>query len=294
MAIRTTLPELDIRVWPDAVGNPDDVEVALAWLPPPGVFAGFVHLKAILSLGAGVEHILKDPKLPVGIPIARLIDPGLRSGMVEFVTMEVLRHHRRERDYRAQQKEREWRLLGQTPSRDRCIGILGLGHLGEICAITLKRFGFRVSGWSRSDKFIEGVDTLTGEDGLFAMLERSDILICLLPLTPQTEDILDATTMGALPKGAVVINVGRGQHLVDEALIKMLDSGHLSAATLDVYREEPLPNEHPFWAHPKITMYPHAAAWSLPSSAAPVIVDNIRRVSTGQDLFGQIDRIRGY
>jgi glyoxylate/hydroxypyruvate reductase A len=254
-ALRAEIPDLDFRLWPDDTGDPDDIDIALAWLPPKGVLAGFPNLKAILSLGAGVEHILQDSELPPGVPIARLIDPGLKTGMVEFIVMEVLRHHRREPEYRAQQAAGDWKLLRQTLSRDRRIGILGLGLLGTACAKALQGFGFPVAGWSRSEKEIAGIDCYTGDDGLFTLLERSDILICLLPLTQDTEDILDATVLGALPRGAAVINAARGRHLVDDDLIDVLDRGHLSGATLDVYREEPLPADHPFWNHPQIIMY---------------------------------------
>ena len=292
--LRTEIPDLDIRVWPDGVGNPDEIDVVLTWKPPRGLLATFPNLKAILSLAAGIEHILRDPELPSGVPIARLIDPGLKTGMVEFVVMEVLRHHRREPEYRSQQLSGDWKLLRQKLSRDRRIGILGLGHLGGACGEILCRFGFLVSGWSRSSKNLAGITSYSGEDGLFAMLEQTDILICLLPLTPDTEDILDATTLGALPRGATLINAARGKHVVDDDLIAALDSGQISGATLDVFREEPLPSHHPFWSHPDIILYPHAAAWTLPESAASVIADNIIRAVKGEALFGQIDVRRGY
>lgn len=293
-ALKTEMPDLDIRRWPDGVGDPDDIDVALVWQPPRGALARFPNLRLIQSLGAGVEHVLRDSELPAGVPVARLIDPGLRTGMVEFVTLEVLRHHRRDPEYRALQSRAEWRRLPQTLSRDRRIGILGLGHLGAACAETLRGFGFPVAGWSRTPKTIDGVTCHHGDDGLFAMLERTDILICLLPLTPETEDILDATTLGALPRGAVLINAARGRHVVDDDLIEALDNGQLSAASLDVYREEPLPDGHPFWRHPKIVVWPHAAAWTLPDSGAPVIADNIRRLEDGRELSGRVETRRGY
>lgn len=293
-ALRTEIPDLDFRVWPENVGNPDDIDIVLTWQPPRALLASFPNLKAILSAAAGIEHILRDPELPPGVPIARLIDPGLQTGMLEFVTMEVLRHHRRAPEYQAQHRTGDWKLLRQTLSRDRRIGILGLGHLGAACGEMLTRFGFPVSGWARSQKDIPGIKSYTGEDGLFSLLEQTDILVCLLPLTPDTEDILDATTLGALPRGAVLINAARGKHIVDDDLIEALDSGHLSGATLDAFRTEPLTGDHPFWSHPKITLYPHAAAWTLPESAAPVIADNIRRAYHGEELYGRIDVRRGY
>jgi glyoxylate/hydroxypyruvate reductase A len=292
-ALTAEIPDLDLRFWPEA-GDPDDIEIALVWQPPRAMLATFPNLRAILSLGAGVEHILRDPELPKGVPIARLIDPGLRIGMVEFILMEVLRYHRREPEYRAQAARKEWKLLRQTLPQNRRIGFLGLGHLGSACAGELVRLGFDVAGWSRTPKDLPGVACHSGEDGLFAVLERSEILVNLLPLTEETRDILDATTLGALPKGAVLINAARGGHLVEADLIDALDSGRLSYASLDVYRTEPLPADHPFWTHPKIAIYPHAAAWTLPEAAAPVIADNVRRARAGEPLFGQIDRRRGY
>ncbi|MEX2455216.1 MAG: glyoxylate/hydroxypyruvate reductase A [Rhodospirillaceae bacterium] len=292
-ALTAEIPGVELRFWPE-IGDPADIDFALVWQPPRGLLASLPNLKAILSLGAGVEHILKDPELPSGVPIARLIDPGLRIGMVEFVLLEVLRYHRREPEYRAQAERREWKLLRQTLPQDRRIGILGLGHLGAACADEFVRLGFDVAGWSRSPKEIAGATCRHGEDGLFSLLERSDILVNLLPLTEETRDILDATTLGALPQGAVLINAARGAHLVEEDLLDALDRGHLSYATLDVCRTEPLPADHPFWNHPKVTIYPHAAAWTLPRAAAPVIADNIRRADTGEALFGQIDVRRGY
>ena len=293
-ALRSELPDLDFRLWPGQVGDPDDIDIALAWLPPRGLLSQFPNLKAILSLGAGVEHILQDSELPANVPIARLIDPGLQTGMVEFVTLEVLRHHRMDPQYREQQTKGDWQLLRQTLSADRQIGILGLGHLGQACAEALTGFGFPVAGWARSEKDLPGITCYSGEEGFFSLLEQSNILICLLTLTPQTEDILEATEFGALPKGAVVINAARGGHIVDDDLINALNSNHLSAASLDVYRQEPLPPDHPFWAHEKIVMWPHAAAWTLPESAIPVIAENIRRANLSETLHGQIDRRRGY
>ena len=288
------IPELDIRVWPNEVGIEDDIDVALAWLPPKGVFKQFRNLRAILSLGAGVEHILKDTTLDRTIEVARLLDSGLKTGMVEFVTLETLRYHRREPEYRAQQQQEKWLLLSQPLTENRHIGILGLGYLGGACAEHLKLFGFSVSGWARTEKEIEGISCYTGEDGFFKLLEQSEILVCLLPLTRETENILDATAFGALPPGASLINVGRGGHLVEDDLLKYLDNGHLFGATLDVFREEPLPSRHPFWSHPKIIVYPHAAAWSLPITASPVIADNLRRIAKGENLIGLVDRKRGY
>lgn len=293
-ALEAELPELEFRVWPRDSGPAGDVEVAVVWQPPPGLLATFPGLRAILSLGAGVEHVLDDPGLPPAVPVVRLIDPGLRSAMVEFVTMEVLRHHRQEAAYRRQQSRREWKLLHQPLASGREVGILGLGHLGRASAEALRDLGFRVSGWSASERSIEGIATYAGEQGLFPLVERSEILVCLLPLTAETEDIVDATLLGAMPRGATLINAGRGRHVVEADLLDALDSGQLSHATLDVFREEPLAEDHPFWTHPGITLFPHAAAWALPEDAGAIVAASIRRALAGEPLPGEIDRRRGY
>ena len=292
--LEVEFPDMEFRIWPHDAGPVEDIDIAVVWQPPSGILATFPRLRAVLSLGAGVEHVLGDPGLPSGIPVVRLIDPGLRSAMVEFVTMEVLRHHRQEAVYRRQQSRREWNLLHQPLAPSRRVGILGLGYLGRACSEALRDLGFRVSGWSRSPKSIEGIETYAGDQELFSLVERSEILVCLLPLTAQTEDIIDATLMGAMPRGATLINTGRGRHVVEADLLDALDSGQLSHATLDVFREEPLAQDHPFWRHPLITLFPHAAAWALPEDAGPILAGSIRRVLAGESLPSGVDRARGY
>jgi glyoxylate/hydroxypyruvate reductase A len=292
-ALGRHLPDLEVRVWPD-IGNPDDIEFALVWQPPRGLLAGLPRLQAILSLGAGVEHILGDPDLPRHVKLVRLVDPGLTNGMVEFVVMRVLHYHRRMPEYEAQQRAGVWRLLPQIHPSDRRVGILGLGELGGAAALALAGFGLDVAGWSRGEKAIDGVATHHGEDGLFEILERSDILVCLLPLTRETEGILDATTLGALPPGAHVINVARGAHVVDDDLLALLESGHIAHATLDVFGAEPLPADHPYWVHPRVMVMPHAAAWTLAKTAAATIAENIRRHRAGEPMTHVVDLDKGY
>jgi glyoxylate/hydroxypyruvate reductase A len=292
-AFAREMPELEVRVWP-ALGDPEDIEFALLWQPPLGLLPRLTRLRAILSLGAGVEHLLEHPELPAGAPIARMVDESLRAGMTEFVVMRVLHYHRRMPEYEAQQRARTWRLLPQTAPCDRKVGILGLGILGGSAASALAGLGFDVAGWSRARKSLPGVASYTGEDGLFALLERSEILACLLPLTRDTKGILDGTTLNALPRGAYLINAARGGHVVDDDLLAALDSGHLAGATLDVFNTEPLPIDHPYWTHPKVTVVPHAAAWTLADIAIHPVVDNIRRSRTGQTLRDLVDRRRGY
>ncbi len=287
------LPDLEVRVWPD-IGDPDEIEFALVWQPPRGMLAGLPRLQAILSLGAGVEHITGDPELPRDVPLVRLVDPGLTVGMTEFVVMRVLHYHRRMPEYEAQQRERVWRLLAQTHPADRRIGILGLGELGGAAARALAGLGFDVAGWSRGPKSIAGVTCHHGEDGLFEVLERSEILVCLLPLTRETEGLLDATALGALPPGAFLINVARGAHVVDDDLLALLESEHIAGATLDVFTTEPLPDDHPYWSHPRVMVMPHASAWTLPKTAAETVADNIRRHRAGETMTHVVDLNKGY
>lgn len=292
-ALGRELADLEIRVWPE-IGDPDEIEFALVWQPPRGLLAGLARLRAILSLGAGVEHVLADPDLPRHVPVVRLVDSGLTVGMTEFVVMRVLHYHRRMPEYEAQQRARLWRLLAQTHPADRRVGVLGLGVLGGAASRALAGLGFDVAGWSRGTKSIDGVACHHGEDGLFAVLERSEILVCLLPLTRETAGILDSTTLGALPPGAFVINVGRGGHVVDDDLLALLDSGHIAGATLDVFATEPLAEDHPYWVHPRVMVMPHAAAWTLPKTAARTIADNIRRHRAGQPMTHVVDLDKGY
>jgi glyoxylate/hydroxypyruvate reductase A len=285
--------ELDVRVWPE-IGNPTDIDYALVWRPEPGFLASLPNLKLILSLGAGVDHLLGDPQLPRHLPIVRLVDPHLTDAMSEYVVLQVLRLHRRDLDYRAQQEAEVWRELDQQNAVERRVGILGLGKLGQDAAKKLTGLGFDVAGWSRSEKTIAGVRSYAGAAGLAPLLGRSEILVCLLPLTAETEGILNTGTLALLPKGAALVNAARGAHLVECDLLAALASGQISAAVLDVFREEPLPADHPFWHHPRVVLTPHVAAFTNPATAAPIILDNIRRFKEGRPLLNRIDPARGY
>jgi len=287
------LPGVELRIWPD-IGDKADIDYALVWMPELGLLRSLPNLKAILSLGAGVDHIFRDPDLPPGVPIARVVDPELTARMTEFVLLHVLRYHRQQPAYDAQQIEARWRQLHQPAAHDRRVGIMGMGELGADAGRRLVDLDFRVAGWSRSAKEIAGIEGFHGADGLEPFLARTEILVCLLPLTPATENILDAALFAGLPEGAHVLNVARGGHLVDDDLIAALDSGHLAGATLDVFREEPLPADHPFWRHPKITVTPHVASISDPRSAADLIADSIRRVEAGQPALNVVDPAAGY
>jgi len=286
-------PELDIRIWPE-FGDPSEIDYALVWHPETGLLASLPNLKLILSLGAGVDHILGDPQLPRGVPIVRLVDPYLTAAMSEYVALQVLRLHRQDVDYRIQQEAGIWRELPQKNAGERPVGILGLGEIGQHAGGKLASLGFPVSGWSRSAKTIAGFTTYAGAAGLMQMLGKTEILVCLLPLTSQTEGILCARTFAALPVGAAIVNAGRGRHLVEEDLIPALDSGQLSAAALDVFQEEPLPPGHPFWHHPRVLVTPHIAGITNPATAAPIIIDSIRRCEEGRPLVNQVDPAQGY
>ncbi len=286
--------DLEVRVWPD-VGDVADIEFALVWQPRAGDLRRYPNLRAIFSLGAGVDHLLGDPsQLPPGVPIARVVDPLLTAGMTEFVLLHVLRYHRCWPEYMAQAVDHVWRPHRQYTTSDRTIGIMGLGVLGRAAADALTGLGFTVVGWSRSPKNLPGLTTFHGDDGLMPFLGRAQILICMLPLTPATAGILKAGTFAALPEGAVLINLARGAHLVEADLIPALDSGRLSAAALDVFRTEPLPPAHPFWAHPAITVTPHVATLSDPRSVADLVVANIRRIRAGEPPANAVDPAVGY
>jgi len=254
-------------------------------------FRPYSKLKAVLNLWAGVENVVGNETLSV--PLARMVDPGLTEGMVEWVTGHVLRHHLGI-DANLAAQNGEWVKHVPPLARERRVGILGLGELGRACGEALAFLNFDVSGWSRSPKSIPGIACHHGDEGLARVLGTSEILVLLLPLTADTENTLDAPAIGLLPEGAVVLNPGRGALIDDAALLASLDSGHLSHATLDVFRTEPLPPEHPFWAHPKVTVTPHIASDTRPASASRVIAENVRRGEAGEPFLHVVDREAGY
>lgn len=292
-ALEKHLQGREVRLWPD-VGELSDIEYALVWHPPQGFLASLPNLKAIFSVGAGVDHIAADPERPKHLPVIRMVEEGLTAGMTEFVVMQVLHHHRHMLAYRRQAEERVWREISQVPAHQRRVSILGLGVLGQDAARMLVRFGFDVAGWSRSPKQVEGVTCYHGQQGLDEMLSRSDILVCLLPLTPATEGILNADLFARLPRGACLINVGRGGHQVEKDLLAALDSGQLAEATLDVFEEEPLPADSPLWQHPQIVMTPHVASMTMPDTAARSVGENVARMERGEAPLNVVDFERGY
>jgi glyoxylate/hydroxypyruvate reductase A len=295
---RAAAPGRDIRLWPDRVGDPADIAYAAAWLPPTGTFAPFKSLRAIFSLGAGVDALMADRALPQ-VPVVRVVDPGLMRRMTEYVTLHVLLHHRRQRLYDAQQRQRVWHEHPQPPAHEVNVGIMGIGVLGRDAAEVLVRLGFRVAGWSRMPRAIAGIETYHGADGLDRFLARTEILVCLLPHTPATDAILNLALMRRLKRdgalgGAYLINSGRGKLQVDADILAALDEGALEGATLDVFPTEPLPATSALWTHPKVTITPHNSAASVPEEVVAYIVGQIERFEAGQELVNVIDRVGGY
>ena len=292
-ALHAAVPDLEFRPWEEP-GDPADIEFALVWLPPQGALRRFPNLKAILNLGAGVDALLKDPTLPEGVPLVRMVDDDLATCMAEYVLLHVLRYHREQPALDAQQRAHDWRMIASPAAMHRRVGILGLGAMGGEAARLLVGAGFDVAGWSRRPKDLPSVQSFHGEDGRAAFLARSEILVCLLPLTPETEGILDRDLFQALPAGAYLINAGRGGHQVESDILAALDSGQLAGATLDVFREEPLPTASPFWDHPKVTVTPHNASITNPQSAVRHVCESIRRVRAGEPLRNVVDPDLGY
>jgi len=286
-------PTIDFRVWPNT-GAVEEIDYCLAWKTKPGDLKRYPNLKAIFWLGAGVDHLLKDKDLPRQVPIVRLVDPGLTAGMTEYVLLHVLRYHRRMPDFEEQQRQRLWRPLDMPLAKDRKIGIMGVGVLGQDAAAKLVGLGFDVAGWGRSERQVAGVSVYHGDDALEAFLARTQILVCLLPLTPATTGIIGARTLAALPRGACVINAARGGHVVDADLIAALDSGHIGHATLDVFQPEPLPVEHPFWRHPRITVTPHVASQTISETASRVIIEGLKALRDGRQPANVISLEKGY
>jgi glyoxylate/hydroxypyruvate reductase A len=291
--LRNQDPGLDLRVWPE-VGRPEEVVFVLSWKHPPGEMKKFPNLKCISSLGFGVDHVLSDPDLPAGVPVTRLVDQGMIDAMSEYVLAAVLTYTRQLDLYRRDQTQRRWKVRVPKRAQQVRVGVMGLGHLGSDAARKLRSLGFAVSGWSRRPKAIEGIVSFAGEEGLDEFLARSDILICLLPLTPATEGILNRRTLAKLPSGAYVINAARGEHLVEEDLLTALAGSRIAGACLDVFRQEPLPESHPFWNHPRVTVTPHIASLTYPKAVAPQIIENYRRVRSGQVPLHVVDVMKGY
>jgi glyoxylate/hydroxypyruvate reductase A len=298
-AMRQAAPKLEIRSWPDNLGRVEDISYAAAWLPPANVLGGLPNLKVIFSLGAGVDAILSDPTLPKNIPVVRVNDPDLTNRMSEYIVLHVLMHHRQQRRLDANQKLAKWDSFPTHAAKHMTIGIMGLGVLGQDAAAKLAMMGFNVVGWSRSQKQLSNVTCYSGTAGLAEFLGRTDILVCLLPATAETDGLINASLIRQLsrkgPFGSpIIINAGRGRQQVEADILDALDSGALYAATLDVFAREPLPADSKLWSHPRVTVTPHAAADSEPLTICSYVAAQIARYEQGLPLENLVDRARGY
>jgi len=290
-ALAAALPEARIVLWPGQVAAPD---YALVWKPPPELFAQVRPRKAICNIGAGVDALLAVPTLPADVPVLRLEDAGMAAQMAEYATLAVLAAYREQHAYALGQREGRWVPRPRIPKAEFGVGILGFGVLGRAVAAALEPFGFPLAGWSRARKAVPGVASFAGEGELSAFLVRSRVLVCLLPSTPDTRDLLGRERLAQLPAGAHVVNVARGDIVVDADLVALLDTGHLAGATLDVFRTEPLPPGHPFWHHPRIALTPHVSAVTSIDESVAQIAAKIRQLERGEPVTGVVDRARGY
>jgi glyoxylate/hydroxypyruvate reductase A len=295
---RALAPQHGIYTWPENAGDPSAIQYACVWNPPRGLLAGFPNLKGVFSLGAGADELLADPKIP-DVPIVRIVDSDLTMRMTEYVVLHVLMHHRRQRLYDAQQRDRLWREHSQPAASEVSVGIMGMGTLGNSAAWVLHRLGFKMVTWSRTPKSVPGIETFHGMDGLEPFLRRTEILVCLLPATPATRGILNLDTFRKLKRvgalgGAYLINAGRGALQVDADILAALDENSLSGATLDVFPNEPLSVASPFWDHPKVTVTPHNAAQAVPQALIMNVLRQIDRVEFGIPLENVVDRELGY
>lgn len=294
---RTALPAafdragLDVDLFTET-DRPDLVDY-IVYAPNGTVsdFTPFTNAKAVLNLWAGVEQIVGNRTLTQ--PLCRMVDAGLEEGMIEWVTGHVLRHHLG-MDAHIVNPAHDWRPAVPPLARNRTVAMLGLGELGRACAQALADLRFNVVGWSRTQKSIPGLTCLSGDDGLQTALSQAEIAVLLLPLTQATENLLNAARLTVMPKGAIIINPGRGPLIDDDALIAALDAGQIAHATLDVFRTEPLPADHPFWAHPRVTVTPHIASETRADTASDVIAENIRRGEAGAPFLHLVDRDQGY
>lgn len=291
--LRAALPDAEVELW-SAGAAPADY--AVVWAPPQQFMDEQTRLKGIFNIGAGVDALMKL-RLPAGTPVVRLDDAGMSVQMAEYVCHAVIRHFREFDGYEADAVQGKWSYRKTRLRKDFPVGVMGLGVLGERVGQALVQFDFPVMGWSRSAKTVVGMQCFAGEAGFPEFLAATRILVCLLPLTPDTEGIMRRDTLARLQPGAYVINVARGGHLVDEDLIALIDSGHIAGAMLDVFRTEPLPASHPFWAHPKITVTPHTSARTLREESIAQIAGKIRALHSGTpiaSLAGVVDPKKGY
>ncbi|WP_462173923.1 2-hydroxyacid dehydrogenase [Pseudoalteromonas xiamenensis] len=288
--LQQLLPDTDIQIWPD-ITSFEKIEVVLAWNAPSSLWSQLPNLKLVQSYGAGVDSIDFD-SLPEGVQVARIVDTSLATDMAEYVLTHVLAHKLRLTQYIRQQKEQIWKPNRAFPHNK--VGILGFGQLGQAAADRLLQNGFEVSAWSASEKQHNKVQCVHGQEGLWSLVEAADYVVCLLPLTEETTGILNRDFFSKMPEHAVLINVARGKHLVEQDLVDALDAGELRAATLDVFTVEPLVAAHPFWSHEKITITPHAAALTCLNTAIHQIAENVLNVASNKEIQHLVDKRKGY
>jgi glyoxylate/hydroxypyruvate reductase A len=288
--LKAALPEAEVAEW--APGAPP-ADYAVVWAPPQQMLDEQQGLQALFNIGAGVDALMKL-RLPARMQVVRLDDAGMSVQMAEYVCHALIRHFRELDAYEGDVRAGKWSFRRPRLRAEYPVGVMGLGVLGARVARAVQHFEFPVNGWSRSPRPVEGVRCFAGPDQLDAFLAASRILVCLLPLTPDTENILNRGTLGRLMPGGYLINVARGGHLVEDDLVALLDRGHLAGATIDVLREEPPPAEHPFWRHPKITLTPHTSARTLREESIAQIVSKIRAMGRGEPVAGVVDPVRGY
>ncbi len=292
-ALKKVDSNIDIRTFPND-SNRDEISFALSWRHPFGVFKDYPNLKCISSMGAGVDHLLKDPDLPKAVSIVRLVDPYLAQDMAEFVLALIMNHLRELNAFKIKQTQTIWRPADYLRIKDIKVGIMGMGAIGSQVAGVLQKTGFNVIGWARTSKEIKSIPIYIGDADLTKFLNHSDVLVCVLPLTAQTKGILNKSNFRKLPKNAFIINVGRGEHLEEEDLVQFISDGHLSGASLDVFAEEPLPASSPLWKHPRIHVTPHIASITNPESVAPQIINNYHRMKENRPLLNIVSRVKGY
>ena len=292
--LKESMPEMDVRVYPDE-GDVNEVEYAVVWKHPRGILNKYPNLKAILSLGAGVDHIISDPELPEGLPIVRLVDKKLTHEMCLHSLHWVLHFHSDQYLYRIQQQSREWIQQSSVQSEDRTIGIMGLGNIGKAIGDSLINLDFKVVGWgARPKESLGGIEYYCGHEQLADFLSQTDVLINVLPLTEDTKNILTKIELAFLPKGSFIINIGRGGIINESDLLTSLDIGHITAVALDVFAQEPLPENNSLWDHPSVYVTPHIAGQSNPGSAAQTIADNIRLIEKGETPYPIYSHSSGY
>jgi len=291
-SLATRLSDFEIHELLSQAGAKSDV--ALVWAPPPHAFANCPNLRGIIMQGQGVDHMMRDDTVPRDIPLVRLIDPDMANALSHWAILNALDFWRDGAAYRAQQDARHWRSLPQRPATGARVGVLGVGAIGTVIATRFAALGFEVRGFSRLPKQIDGVEVFAGMDQLADFATGLDIVVSVLPLTPQTTGIMDAAFFNSLAPGAFVINGGRGPQVVDDDLLAALDSGRIGGAALDVFAVEPLPESHPFWTHPHIRVWPHVAAQTNATSAADQVAEAILRMMAGESPANRVDWARGY